>query len=368
MDFYENEGARMTITQISEIIQKWTGWCPNAQTIRTSSTILSTPPFTLHPAQPDGGAGGSGRIARGAGLVAGSIKTLIRDKQLLWFSLLTGLVMLFMFTAAYTLHVLGTYPCPMLGYPVWLTLAFAIELITVFCINFLLAGLILSVSQKKSGRISTFREGLVQAKSHWQSIAGWSLGMAVAGTALVVMEFQYFGDYNFTIFQVMNQFPFNFILLPEHYHIGPIGGPYHIFSAVTFTIYAMIINLILFVLTLFVVPAIVLENKRIPAAIAESISLFKKTWGEIIICLLLFGLILLGISLTSLMFRLVYGIVSPEMLLFWYPGDGWITGAALYMLAWCILAFIGSTAIGIATRNLYSFGKTGRMPDKFPES
>ncbi|MCX6684306.1 MAG: hypothetical protein NTZ37_06230, partial [Methanoregula sp.] len=57
-----------------------------------------------------------------------------------------------------------------------------------------------------------------------------------------------------------------------------------------------------------------------------------------------------------------YGVVAPDMLLFWYPGDTWIAAAALYLLILCGLAVIVSTIAGIAAVNLYTYAKTGRMP------
>jgi hypothetical protein len=353
---------------VVETIKRHMGWCPNAPAMRTASTMLSTPPVTIHPLEPDGGAGGSGQISRGIRVATGSIKTLIRNNRLLWYSFLTGLVMLFMFTAEYSLHVFGSYPYPSIEYPLWLALNFTVQMISVFCIYFLFAGLILSVSPGLSGQPITLREGLSNAKNHIRSLLGWSVVMTLLGTALYVIQNQYFGDLNFTLIQIIDQFPFNFILLPEIYSTGPIGGGYQILSAVTFTIFATIINVFFFILTLFVVPVLVLENKRLPGAVAESISLVKKVWGEIIVCFLIFGLMLLVISLASFIFRIVHGVVSPDNLLFWYPGEGWIAGAVVYILMWCILAIIGSTVMGISLTGLYTYANTGRMPVGFGEN
>ncbi len=127
------------------------------------------------------------------------------------------------------------------------------------------------------------------------------------------------------------------------------------------------INILLYILALFVVPMLVLENKRLPGAVAELVGLIKKCWGETIICFLQFGLVFFEVSLTSLLFHFAYGVVSPEMLLFWRPGTEWIVGAALYMLVWFTLAMIGSTAGGISLFSLYTYAKSGRMPDGFGE-
>ncbi|GAB6286020.1 MAG: hypothetical protein STSR0009_22210 [Methanoregula sp.] len=348
----------MTFTRVSEIIHEWMGWCPNAPTQRTASAILTTPSVTINPAEPNGDTGGQGRISRGVSLAAESIKTLIKNKQLLWFSLLTGLAMLYMFAAAYALHEFGTYPYPLMDFSIWLALTFMIEMITVFCINFLFAGLFLGISLNVSGQPVTIREGLSGARTHVRSLLGWSGIMAFLGTAIYVLVFEYSGSFFGMVSAVISQFPFYFILTPEIYGPGPIAGGFHVLSAATFTVSLMLINTILFILTLFVVPGIVRGNKNLTGAIAESVSLIRKTWSEIIACVCVFCLILIGISATSLIFRVAYGIVSPDDLFFWYQG-GWTASAALYVIIWGVLMVADITAVGIATSNLYTYGKTG---------
>ena len=344
----------------NEIVKRYMGWCPNAPAMRTASTILSTPPVTLHAAEPDGGGGRSGRIDRGIKITAVSINILNRNRHLLWFSLLTGLVSAFMFTAQYGLRLLGTYPYDAIDFPRWLVLTFAINVASVFCFTVLLAGLLLSLSSGDSGRSASFREGLLRVKGYLKPLTVWSVIMAFVGTVIYV-PLSNFGFSPFTLYPVLDQFPFNFILFPEVYSTGPIGGTYAILSAVTFTTIEMGINIVLFILTLFVVPLQVLENKRLQEAVSGSFSIMKNVWGEMMVCFLIFGLVLFGVSLASLLFRVVYGFVAPHMMLFWYPGGAWIAAAVLFMFALCSLAVVISTIAGITILNLYTFGKTGRM-------
>ncbi|MGA2917524.1 SdpI family protein [Methanoregula sp.] len=49
------------MTRVAEVIRGWLGWCPNAHALRTTPPVFAIPPVTVHPAQPDGGAGGPGR-------------------------------------------------------------------------------------------------------------------------------------------------------------------------------------------------------------------------------------------------------------------------------------------------------------------
>jgi hypothetical protein len=336
------------------------GWCPNAPAMRTASTILMTPSVTLHPLEPDGGGEGSGRIDRGLKIAAESIKFLNRNKQLLWFSLLTGLVLAFMFTTQYGVRLLGTYPYDAIDFPRWLVLTFAIDLVSVFCLTVLLAGQLMSLSSGDPGRFVSFREGLFRTKRYLKPLFSWSVIIAFFGTTIYIL-FSNFQLIPFNLYPVLDQFPFNFVLLPEFHSRGPIGGTYAMLTGVTFMILAMGINIVLFILTLFVVPLLVLENRRLPEAVFGSFSHMKKLWGEIMVCFLIFGLVLFCVSLTSLLFRVVYGFVAPHMLLFWYPGGAWIAAAVLFIVALCALAVIISTIAGIATFNLYTYGKTGRM-------
>ena len=348
------------ITKISENIFELLGWCPNAPAVRTASTVLVIPSEIVHSSQPDGGSGGSGKIHRGFSFALTGTKTLIRNRQLLCFSLLTGLVMAFMFISQYGLHLLGTYPYYAIDFPRWLILTFVIDLVSVFCLTVLLAVLVLNISSG-DGKPVSFRKGLSWTKGYLRPLANWSVIVALFGTALYV-PLSNFGYSPVTLYPVLDQFPFNFIIFPEVYSTGPIGGTYAIVSAVTFTIIATGINIFLYILTLFVVPLLVLENKRMREAVLGSVSLMKNVWVELLACFLILILVISAAALTSLFFRIVYGIVAPDKLLFWYPGDMWIAAAGVYMLILCGLAFIISTIAGIAVVNLYTFGKTGRMP------
>ena len=358
----------MTITSKSETIHELMGWCPMAPTTRTASTVFLSPAMSVQQVEPDGGARGSGRIGRGISLATGGVKILIRNRQLLWFSLLTGVVMAFMFIAQYVLYLLGPYMYNTIDFPRWLILTFAIELVMVFCLNVLLAGLDLSTSPEV-GRPVSFRQGLFRTKHYLRPLADWSVIVASLGTGLFISTL-YFGYIQITmaLYPLFHQFPFGFILLPEFYHIGPIAGTFAIQNGLTYTLILSGINLLLVVLTLFVVPLLVLEKKRLPEAIAGSAALMKKVGGEAIVCFLIFGVVLFAVSFTSILFGIVYGFVAPNMQLFWYPGDIWIAAAVLFMLALCSLVFISTTIIGIATVNLYSYAKTGRIPDGFGKS
>ena len=348
------------ITKISENIFEWMGWCPNAPAMRAAPTVLVVPPEIIQSSQPDGGSGGSGKIQRGISFALSGTKMLVHNRQLLWFSFLTGLVMAFMFISQYGLHLLGTYPYYAIDFPRWLVLTFVVDLISVFCMTVLLAGLVLNISSG-DGKAVPFFKGLSRVKDYLRPLMNWSVIIALLGTAIYV-PLHYFGLMRFTLYPFLDQFPFNFILFPEVYSTGPIGGTFAILSAVTSTVIVSGINIILVILTLFVVPLLVLENRNLPEAVAGSVTMMKNVWGELLTCFLLLLLIVAAAAMTSLLFRVVYGIVAPDMLLFWYPGITWIAAAVLFMLIVCGLAVVVSTVAGIATVDIFKFGKSGRMP------
>lgn len=356
----------MIIANESERPPGWRCWCPNTATVRTAPLVLRRPPVTVYHQEPDGGAGGSGRrIVRGIGLAVGSIKILIRKKWLLWFSFLTGLVVLFMIAAElYLITHLDLFALFSVGIPfmnlflVFDIRFFFVQAISLFGIYFLLAGLVLSLSQTCAGQPATLREGLSKARIYASSLATWSVIMAVLGTFLYAFFIQdkFFGSLRMTV--DMSAF-----FIPYVYYI-----PDSIGAALYFVFYAMLINVFLFILTLFVVPGVVLGNKSLPRAVAGSIPLFRKTWGEIIGSSLFFGLIALGIFLISVIICLSPVFVNHDYDFFLSRGRLLMTAICfLYIIGGWIMAIIGSTAVGISLAGLYTYARTGRMPDVFDD-
>jgi hypothetical protein len=326
------------MARVSEVIRGWLGWCPSARTMRTAPVVLTTPPATVQPVQPGGGTGGSGRIGRGIGLAAGSIKLLFRNARLLWFSLLTGLVMSFsLATNLYIQLASGTNPIPGMafitnspgiliakGSLMWFALTFTIGFISTFLTYYLLAGLIVCVSFILSGKTITLREGLSRAGDHIRPLAGWAVIGALLGTA---------SNY------ITNSWT----------------------SSLSILILSMGVIFVFFVLTMFVVPAIVLDDKNILPAIRESLSVFRKTWGEIVTCFVMLLVIVFVIYLIALIPIIYIGFSNGSTAL---AGFAFI----LTMLAMIVIIIIGSTIVGIATLGLYMYGKTGILPPAFGEN
>ena len=374
------------MTRVSEIAEHWFGLCPKAPVIRASQAGFGDPFASAHEGRPDSGGGGPGTIRRGIGAALSGTKTLAQNRQLLWFTLLAGLVLAGNTIGQATLRYIGRtlQPDIIVRYGMDFLLGFA----TLFCLVFLLAGLFMSISSKKDGSVSFF-EGLAGAKKYSKAIFLWSLALALAGMLLLRFYFAltliwfphelkflyyYFGPGLFT--STITQFPFNWTLdwamfteIPGYggrsllLWIYPIGFLETLeFSAIT---------LLLFILTPFVVPLVVLEQKTLREAVVGSFAMMRKIWAEVAVCALFLGVIVSGVFLTHLLIQAVSGIVNPYQTVIFHPPGTWIALALLYNMALSIVAFVVATVAGIAVLDLYTSAKSRRFtgsPEPEPQS
>jgi hypothetical protein len=259
------------------------------------------------------------------------------------------------------------------GLPSLFVQTFAIELLTVFCMVFLLAGLILSLSSKEGGTVSFF-QGLRMAKKYLRPLTGWSVVVALAGTLIYVAGMYsyvptWLQPYNivsalyfklgYFLFMVRYQFPFNFVLTPTLYipNLPPVfGGDGWLISwALECTLILSAITVFLFVLTLFVVPLLVLEGQNLKEAVLGSFTLMKNTWGEVATCVLGLGMVVFAASLA-------WWAASQMYTSFTTPIAAWIAAGLLYVLALSSLVVVVATVGGIAALDLYRSAKTGKLP------
>ncbi|HNX17808.1 MAG TPA: hypothetical protein PKM50_05725 [Methanoregula sp.] len=337
---------------------EWLGWCPNHPVMHTVPVALPTLTTTIEAPGSGSGAGTSGRIRGGFDIATGSFRILFRNKRLLWFSAGAGLVIVSMFLSLYLLHAFVGYPYFMedpslpISAPTGLALTFCVEFVCSAALCFLLASLVAGMSQDRAGNIR-IREGLAAVKKSLLPLLLWAGILSLIVTAIYSVQIWFFPNVTYGIWDLFTQFPFYFIIKPEVYNYGPIGGGFHIISAISSTFLFMALTIMFIILTLFVVPYLVLERKTIHEAVRKSINRMTKMWKESLACILVFFLILLAFSAIALLFPIIYGIIKPGNLLFWYPGEEWIAAAYIYMAAWVVAFAIGLTAAGIAVEKLY---------------
>ena len=355
---------------ISGIADLWLGLCRKPPRVHTSEANIVCLTEPAHAGLPDGGGGGSGTIRRGIGSALSGMRTLNRNRQLLWFTLLAGLVLAGNTIGQSALRYISWTMHP--GGIVWDVLNFLIEFATLFCLMFLLAGLVMSISSKKEGYASIFVE-LAGAKKFLKAIFLWSFVLALAGMLVFsnwynLLFLNIFGPFDSFLFSTLSQFPFNLTLIPTHKIFSELpGDPYAVLSwiypyGLMGTLIFSAINLLLFVLTPFVVPFIVLEHKTLSQAVVGSFAMLKKIWVEVATCAVFLGVIVYGVFLTYLLVQAAHGIVHPPEVLPSRPTDMWIALGLLYDLALFGVAFVMATVGGIAALDLYKLAKTGQKP------
>lgn len=359
------------MTGISEPAEHWFGLCRKPPVLQARQTGIETQVGPTCEGGPDGGGGGSGTIWRGIRAALSGMRTLNQNRQLLWFTLLAGLIL--------AGNTIGQAAFWYFEYNLrlqlsWIVWQFFIELATLFCLVFLLAGLFLSIPLKK-GAPASFFEGLAGAKKYRKAIFLWSLILALAGMLLVVLfsyvpawfptpelSFFYrngFGSFYSFCMNTLNQFPFNLSRLPPMDIFSEIPGYggrsvlLWFYPGFRDALVFSAINLLLFVLTPFVVPLIVLRQKALGDAVAGSSGMIKKIWVEVAACAIFLGVIGFGVFLTYLLFQAAHGMVTPLVTLY-RPTDTWIALGLLYDFALFSVACVVATVGGIAALDLYT--------------
>ena len=324
------------MTRAADVIRGWLGWCPFAAALCIDPAPRIAVQETASPDRPDGNPQRPWRIDRGVDIALGSIRILIRNKRLLWFALLNGLVMAFtLATSLYLQIVSGTNPVPGSGLigdpvevlvpkgsPLLLALTFSTQFASAVCTYCLLAGLILCVAAASSGKVTTIREGFSGAVRHIRALLCWAAIVAGVGTVQVSITGLYYGDY------------------PVMFGSASAG----------FVFYALM---------LFVVPALVVGHEDLAAAVAGSLSAFRKAWAEIVVCFAVFLLIAFLATMALLIPVIAAGFSSGSTAL------AATVVVGIYLLAMLCIVVVGSAVTGIATFGLYACARTDRLPAGF---
>ena len=259
------------------------------------------------------------RISRSIELVKMSWRILMEDKKLLAFPIMSGVVMLI---------VIATFILPLIFSEGALSLAtnsvggiillFLFYLVSSFVVIFFNVGLISCVHAQLQGNTMTVREGLSAAGTHVAPILAWAIIAATVGVILRLIE-----DRAGTLGQIA---------------AGLVGG-----------IWSLI--------TIFVVPVLVFEEKGVFDAMKGSLGLFKKTWGESAVGSLSIGLVFVAIGIVG--FLLVLATLMLNNILVIYAA------ISLFIILVAILAILASAMQGIFVVALYIYAKTGQVPAAF---
>lgn len=326
----------------------WLGLCRKPPVFCPAPSLLLAPAETLPAGRPE--SSGSGRIRRGVSIAATSLKTIVRNRNLLVFSFLSGLAMFLLIAAKVwdvqqfdeTLPFLIPIPS---GNPVIVVDPgfFLVELVCLSCFTILLAGLVLQRNGNEGKNRVTFREGFAGARTHIGPLAVLSLAMALIATIAfgIISEIEFLGD-------IVMSTQMSIIGIPDAYI------PYGDVMAFLYSFILLDINTVLFLFALCLVPGIVLKKTGPVPAPAGLVSVLRRTWREMLGCILVYGTIIVGVTAVALVIgqlpRMLYQgysfhatvLTHPLMMVVYYG----------FILACSIIMAAGFTAAGVAIADL----------------
>ena len=258
-------------------------------------------------------------FSRSFSLVKESFQVLRQDKEILLFPILSAVVtMALFFSFIIPLFVTKFFATSSLFYFI---LFFIYYLLSYFIVIFFNVGLITCANMRLNGKDPTFKDGIKNAVQHLDKILFWALISATVGIILRTIAERSKGN------------------------IGKI--------------IASILGMAWSLLTFFVVPIMVLENKSVFESIKKSTVLFKKTWGENVIT---------QFSMSAVFSLLAFLGFIPLILSFFLGSFISILVALAFVVPYLvILAVIGSSLNGIFVAALYQYANTGKVPIAFTE-
>ena len=233
---------------------------------------------------------------------------------------------------------------------------FLMEMICLSGFIFILAGLVLYRSGNRGKTAVTVREGCAIVRASFWSLAALSTGMAFVATIVYIFisHSQFFGSIVHGITMALFYLPY------EYYNPGGVFSVLYA-SANFFALEIMVINILLFLAALYLIPVIVLDKKGLIPALAGSVTLFRRTWCEVLGCILVFGFIILVIAAVALLIGQSPLLLNHDYDYFisLYRGNLPMTIVCYGFIVACwIFLAAGFTAACVAISNLYQIGKS----------
>ena len=260
------------------------------------------------------------KIGTSIELAKASWGILMDDKKLLLFPILSGIITLLV-VISFILPIILTgsgLELTTLGPVSSLIVLFLFYLVSYFVVIFFNVGLISCVHARLQGKEMTVSEGLGNAARHLTSIFIWAVIAATVGLILRMIEDR----------------------------AGLVG---QIATAIIEGMWTLV--------TLFVLPVMIFEEKGVGTSIKESFSLFKKTWGESAIGSLSIAIVFMAIGAVGVIL-LIAAFFSGNAILI-------MAGIALFVILIAVLSVLYSAMQGIFMVTLYTYAKTGTVPSAF---
>ncbi len=253
-------------------------------------------------------------------LIQQSWTILKKDKELLMFPVISGVLTILLFASfiiPLVLTQLYADANAALGTPLLYATLFLFYLLSSIIIIFFNVALISCAKIRLEGKDPTLKDGFHAASKHIGKIISWSILNATVGLIIRII-----------VDKLEERSPFIASIVS-----GLLGAAWSI-------------------LTFFVIPVMIFENKGVFQSISESGSLIKHSWGE-----RLGAGITLGLGFAMLFF--IAAIPLALGLFIFTSTTAIIIGAIITILLWIVIGTISSALNGIFIASLYHYIKTG---------
>jgi Family of unknown function (DUF6159) len=262
----------------------------------------------------------AGTLARSMQIFKESLAVLKKDKELVLFPVISGVIMIVL-TASFFVPIVfltGIKDGKTDINPIYYVFLFLFYLIGYFVVIFFNTGLIACAKIRLKGGDPKFSDGMQVAVDNVGKIFGWALISATVGMILQIIRER--------------------------------AG---IFGRIAAGIFGMAWNL----LTFFVIPVMIFENLGVSTSIKKSAQLFKKTWGENVVLRFSVGLVLFLLGLVGVI-PIVLAVLTRTA---WVI----IPVIAVVVIYWAALSILGASLSGIFAVALYDYANTGIAPSAY---
>lgn len=249
-----------------------------------------------------------------------SLGVLKKDKELVLFPIISGAVTLVL-TASFVVplyFLTGAGGDELRVDPAAYVLFFAFYIISYFVVIFFNTGLIACAQIRLSGGDPTFKDGMRTASANIGKIAVWALISATVGVILQLVRER----------------------------AGWIGR-----------IAAGLFGLAWNLLTFFVIPVMIFENRGVADSIKRSAELFKRTWGENVVLRASIGILMFLLGLVAAVPLALAAATKSAAVI--------VPVIAVAVAYWLALGIFGACLSGIFSTALYNYASSGVVPSGF---
>ncbi len=260
-------------------------------------------------------------VSRSFTLIKESWKVISLDKEILLFPVLSGVALL-LILLSFVVPVLfmGYFSGSVPAFSGWILILglFLFYLLCYFVVIYFNTALITCARIRLTGGNPAFMDGIRNANAHIVPIFTWAIISATVGLVLNLIQ-----ERVGFIGQII---------------VGLIGAAWSL-------------------ITYFAIPVMIFEEKGPVAAIKESASLFRKTWGETVV-----GQVSIVIVFAILA---IIGFIPFFLALMSGSGTLMLLLLAVFIIYLAILMVIGSSLQSVYNTALYIYATTGNVPGAY---